>query len=128
MHSFCMFATPMVIVSSSIQATTIPAIQISSRFPWISTIPNGVPSGDMPHPAVGSRRLHQLQAWTVHLRQRNHLISMSDHSSRSNLGSCFGLIPLAVGLTVFGERPARNQVGGVLLVIVGLLLLAVKAV
>jgi len=44
------------------------------------------------------------------------------------ISSCFGLIPLAVGLTVFGERPTRNQVGGVLLAIVGLLLLAVKAV
>src|SRR6266571_7818860 len=87
MHSFCMFATRMVTVSSSIQATTIPAIEISSRFAGISTIPNVVLSGDMTHPAVGSRRLHQLQAWTVHPGQRNQLISMSDHSSRSNLES-----------------------------------------
>ncbi len=42
------------------------------------------------------------------------------------ISSCFGLIPLVIGLTVFGERPTGNQVGGVLLVITALLLLAIK--
>ena len=42
------------------------------------------------------------------------------------ISSCFALIPLVIGLTVFGERPTGSQVGGVLLVIAALLLLAIK--
>jgi len=42
------------------------------------------------------------------------------------LSSCFGLIPLAVGLIVLHERPTKLQIFGILLVISGLLLLAIK--
>ena len=42
------------------------------------------------------------------------------------LSSCFGLIPLAVGLLALHEQPTRTQIVGILLVIVGLVLLAVK--
>ena len=42
------------------------------------------------------------------------------------LSSCFGLIPLAVGLIVLHEQPTRLQILGILLVIGGLLLLAIK--
>ena len=42
------------------------------------------------------------------------------------LSSCFGLIPLAVGLIVLHEQPTKLQILGILLVIGGLLLLAIK--
>ena len=42
------------------------------------------------------------------------------------LSSCFGLIPLAVGLIAFHEQPTKLQITGILLVIGGLLLLAIK--
>ena len=44
------------------------------------------------------------------------------------ISSSFGLIPLLAGITIFRERPKLNQVAGVLLVIVGLALLAIKPV
>ena len=44
------------------------------------------------------------------------------------ISSSFGLIPLLAGITIFRERPKLNQVAGVLLVITGLMLLAIKPV
>src|SRR5258706_7317031 len=40
------------------------------------------------------------------------------------ISSCFALIPLAVGITAFHERPTKQQVVGVCVVITGLVLLA----
>jgi len=42
------------------------------------------------------------------------------------ISSCFGVIPLVAGITIFRERPVALQVFGVFLVIAGLFLLAVK--
>ena len=44
------------------------------------------------------------------------------------LSSCFGLIPLAAGIIVLHEQPTKLQIVGILLVIGGLLLLAVKPI
>ncbi len=44
------------------------------------------------------------------------------------LSSCFGLIPLAVGLLILHERPTKVQILGILLVIGGLVLLVIKPV
>lgn len=52
--------------------------------------------------------------------------AQAETSVVASISSCFGLIPLAVGLIVFHERPKRVQILGVLLVIGGLVLLAVK--
>ncbi|MFL5693559.1 MAG: EamA family transporter [Ktedonobacteraceae bacterium] len=40
------------------------------------------------------------------------------------ISSCFALIPLVFGMTVFHERPTKQQVVGVCMVITGLMLLA----
>ena len=44
----------------------------------------------------------------------------------SAISSSWGIIPLFAGLILFRERPARYQVSGVLLVLLGLSLLAIK--
>lgn len=42
------------------------------------------------------------------------------------ISSCFGIIPLVAGITIFRERPVALQLFGVFLVIAGLFLLAIK--
>jgi len=44
----------------------------------------------------------------------------------SAISSSWGIIPLFAGLILFRERPARYQIFGVLLVLLGLFLLAIK--
>ncbi len=52
--------------------------------------------------------------------------ALTETSVVAALSSCFGLIPLAVGLIVLHEQPTKLQILGILLVIGGLLLLAIK--
>jgi len=46
----------------------------------------------------------------------------------SAISSSWGIIPLLVGITIFRERPVLYQIFGVLLVLAGLFLLAIKPV
>jgi len=44
----------------------------------------------------------------------------------SAISSSWGIIPLLAGITLFRERPALYQIFGVMLVLLGLFLLAIK--
>ncbi len=52
--------------------------------------------------------------------------ALTETSVVAALSSCFGLIPLAAGIIVLHEQPTKLQILGILLVIGGLLLLAIK--
>ncbi len=52
--------------------------------------------------------------------------ALTETSIVAAISSCFGLIPLAAGIIVLHEQPTRLQIVGILLVIGGLLVLAIK--